>query len=204
MRIKSIDVSAWYDVPGYDGKYQVNFDGNVRMALKHGRYKVLRPYVKKSTGRRCIKLNGKEQVVMKIMQRTFIGEIPPGMSAYHKNGLKSDDCLGNIGVLSKSELAKLTGLKNGCEFRIVKINDMGEIVDVYRSAREAGRKNYMSYQAILDRINGRVKSLYAPDGYVYVKDKDRDIQEAIRKIELDSIKKAGIGLQKAIHVQFDF
>ena len=62
----------------------------------------------------------------------------------------------------------------------------------------------MSYQAILDRINGRVKSLYAPDGYVYVKDKDRDIQEAIRKIELDSIKKAGIGLQKAIHVQFDF
>ncbi len=133
-----------------------------------------------------------------------IRSILTGMSAYHKNGLKSDDCLGNIGVLSKSELAKLTGLKNGCEFRIVKINDKGEIVDVYRSAREAGRKNYMSYQAILDRINGRVKSLYAPDGYVYVKDKDRDIQEAIRKIELDSIKKARIGLQKAIHVQFDF
>ena len=67
----------------------------------------------------------------------------------------------------------------------MKIDSDGQIVDFYRSVREAGRKNFMSYQTILDRIGGKVKSLYAPDGSVYCKDNARAINKAVRRIELD-------------------
>lgn len=38
-------------IPGYDGKYQINYFGNVRRALKRG-YKVLHPYIKTTNGPR--------------------------------------------------------------------------------------------------------------------------------------------------------
>lgn len=182
MRIKQINPRGWYDIPGYDGKYQINYFGNVRRALKRG-YKALHPYIKTTNGRRVVKLNCKEQVIMKLMQITFIGELPPGMGTYHKNGIITDDALNNIGIITRSELGRLTGRGNGCETSVVKISEEGQIVDFYRSVREAGRKNHMSYQTILDRINGKVKSLYAPDGYVYCKDNAREINKAVEDLE---------------------
>lgn len=32
---------------------------------------------------------------------------------------------------------------------------------------EAAKENYMSYQTVTERCNGRVESRIAPDGYVY-------------------------------------
>lgn len=204
MRIKQINPNAWYDIPGYGGKYQINYFGNIRRALKNGRYKDLHPYTKSSNGRRAVKLNCKEVVVMKLMQITFIGELKQGYVTYHKNGILTDDALNNIGITTRLELGKMTGTWNDSEFSIVKIDSNGEIVDFYKSAREAGRKNHMAYQTILDRINGRVKSLYAPDGYVYVKDKDSAIQKAIRRIELENQKECGVTFVKAPKVKFEF
>lgn len=204
MRINQIKIDEWYDIPGYGGKYQINYYGNIQRALKNGRYKEIHPFIKKSNGRRCIKLNCKEQVVMKLMQKTFLGTLKEGYVAYHKNGCITDDVLSNIGVTTRAELGRLTGKKNDCECKVAKINNFGEVVECYRSAREAGRKNYMSYQSILDRINGKVKSLYAPDGYVYVVDKDREIQKAIRRIELENRKETGVSFAGAPDVVFDF
>ena len=48
MRIKNVDPKGWYDIPGYDGLYQINYWGNVRKRLKYGCYKQLHPYVKAS------------------------------------------------------------------------------------------------------------------------------------------------------------
>lgn len=59
MRIKQINPRGWYDIPGYDGKYQINYFGNVRRALKCG-YKALHPYIKTTNGRRVVKLNCKD------------------------------------------------------------------------------------------------------------------------------------------------
>lgn len=107
MRIKNVDPKGWYDIPGYDGLYQINYWGNVRKRLKYGCYKQLHPYVKKSRKRkRFIKLCGKEWVVMSLMRITFIGELPEGYVTYHKNGIKTDDVLSNIGVTTRSELSK--------------------------------------------------------------------------------------------------
>lgn len=204
MRISKIDPKTYYDIPGYNGKYQINYYGNLRRTLKNGRFKELHPYTKSSNGRRAVKLNCKERVVMGLMRDTFLGKIPEGYVLYHKNGILTDDTLSNIGIATRADLGKLTGTQNDCRMQIVKISPDGEIVDCYRSAREAGRKNFMTYQTILDRINGKVKSLYAPDGYVYVRDEDREIQKAIRKIELCNIEEQGVHIGQAPDVIFDF
>ena len=86
----------------------------------------------------------------------------------------------------------------------MKISEEGQIVDFYRSVREAGRKNHMSYQTILDRINGKVKSLYAPDGYVYCKDNAREINKAVRRIELDNREEYSVDFIPAPEIVFDF
>lgn len=40
-------------------------------------------------------------------------------------------------------------------------------MEVYSSAREAARRNFMSYQTVIDLCNGKVKRGKAPDGFVY-------------------------------------
>lgn len=151
MRIKNVNPKGWYDIPGYDGIYQINYWADIRKKLGNGKYKYLKPYVKKNNqGKRLIKLKRKEVVVMSLMRITFIGDLPKGYVTYHKNGIKTDDILGNIGVITKKELSKKTGQMNGRATKVAKINQDGEIVAFYKSAREAARQNYMSYQTILD------------------------------------------------------
>ncbi len=204
MRIKQIRPDFWYDIPGYDGKYQINYFGEIRKVLPSGKFKNLSGYIKKSNRRHVVKIDYKEKTVIGLMRDTFIGELPPGHVVYHKNGILTDDALCNIGVITREELGKITGTHNDSSFAIVKINSDGEIVDFYKSAREAGRKNFMAYQTILDRVNRKVKSLYAPDGYVYCKDDDRCINRAIREIELDNKKQCGVVFVKAPEVAFEF
>lgn len=145
MRISKINLEIYYDIPGYDGKYQINYFGNLRRTLKNGRFKELHPYIKRSNGRRAVKLNCKERVVMGLMKDTFIGGLPEGYVLYHKNGILSDDILSNIGIITKADLGKLSGLRNKCSIQVVKINQDGEIVDCYKSVREAGRRNFMAW-----------------------------------------------------------
>lgn len=112
MRIKNVDPKGWYDIPGYDGIYQINYWADIRKKLGNGKYKHLKPYVKKNNqGKRLIKLKRKEVVVMSLMRITFIGDLPKGYVTYHKNGIKTDDILGNIGVITKKELSKKTGTR---------------------------------------------------------------------------------------------
>lgn len=203
MRIKTVNPTAWYDIPGYDGKYQINYYGAIRRTLKKG-WKELRPYKKKSNGRSAVKLNCKEMEVKKLMQITFLGDIPEGTVTYHKNGILTDNALNNIGIITREELGRLTGRRNRSETSVVKISEEGKIVDFYRSVREAGRKNYMSYQTILDRIKGKCKSLYAPDGYLYCKDTESEINKAIRRIELDRKEECSVDFIQAPDVTFDF
>ena len=82
----------------------------------------------------------------------------------------------------------------------MKIDGTGEIVEVYSSAREAAKQNFMSYQTVIDRCNGKCKSAFAPDGYAYAwEDKEISMRNAIRKIEL-----ANGYMPKVVSTEFDF
>ena len=185
-------ITDWVDIPGYDGKYQANFFGDIRRVYaKSKKTKTLTPYHKKMTGsqRLVVKLTkdgkSKECVVMQLIARTFIGECPPGCVAYHKNGLQTDNCAGNIEYIKLRELGKTTGPTSSSR-PVAKINEDLEVVDVYTSARAAAKANYMSYQTVIDRCNGKMKKSTAPDGFDY----EWDDSEVSMRHAKERIKKA--------------
>lgn len=185
-------IETWRDIPGYMGKYQVDQEGNVRRVFPSGKTREMTPYYKKvSSGKKLIvKLtingNSKEETLLSIMAKTFLGKCPDGYVPYHKNGCKNDNYINNIAYISKKKLGKLVGAK-AKRRPVAKIDNNGEIVDVYSSARQAARENYMSYQTIIDRCNGKCKSAFAPDGYAYAwEDSEVSMGKAIRKIELSN------------------
>lgn len=169
-------VETWTDIPGYGGKYQIDKEANVRRIYASGRTRAMYPYHRPMSGsqRLVVKLtkNGKskEEVLMRLVALTFLGPSPKGCVPYHKNGCQSDNYLNNIAYISKRELGRLTGASSRRR-PVAKLDADGEIIEVYPSAREAARRNYMSYQTVIDRCNGKTKGRLAPDGYEYVWDR---------------------------------
>lgn len=192
-------ITDWVDIPGYDGKYQANFFGDIRRVYaKSKKTKTLTPYHKKMTGsqRLVVKLTkdgkSKECVVMQLIARTFIGECPPGCVAYHKNGLQTDNCAGNIAYIKRSKLGELTG-PTPHRKPVAKINSDLEIVEVYASARAAAKANFMSYQTVIDRCNGKVKKSIAPDGFDYAWDESEvSLRHAKERIEKANQRKEAV------------
>ena len=196
---------TWTNIPGYSGKYQADIEGNIRRVYKSGKTRLMTPYRKKMSGsqRLVVKLTrdgkSKEEILLQIMARTFLGNPPPGCVPYHKNGCQSDNYIQNIAYISRKDLGKLTG-RNSRRQTVAKIDSSGQIVEVYSSARECGRKNFMSYQTVIDRCNGKCKSAFAPDGYAYAwEDKEVSMRNAISKIE-----QSNGYMPKARCVEFDF
>lgn len=179
---------TWTDIPGYGGKYQIDREANVRRVYASGKARAMTPYHKKMRGsqRIVVKLTkyGKprEEILMRLVALTFLGPPPQGCAPYHKNGCQSDNYLNNIAYIDKRELGRLTGAKAGRR-PVAKVDKDGHAVEVYPSARETARRNYMSYQTVIDRCNGKVKGAFAPDGYAYVWDDDEvSIRRAMQKI----------------------
>ena len=195
---------TWKDIPDYDGKYQANTEGQVRRIYKNGKTKILTPYIKKGNRRDVylVKLTkdkkGKEEIVLSLIARTFLGPVPNGCTPYHINGCKTENNIQNIAYISRRELGKMTGAKSRKK-SVAKIDSTGNIVDFYSSAREAGEKNHMSGQTVSDYCNGKCKGTYAPDGYAYAWEDDaRSMRRAIAKIE----KTEGY-MRKAPKIEFE-
>ena len=41
---------SWKDIPGYDGKYQADMEGNIRRVYQSGKTRLMTPYHKKMSG----------------------------------------------------------------------------------------------------------------------------------------------------------
>lgn len=184
-----MSIETWKDIKGFDGKYQVSNLGNVRRVCKH-KMRILKPYIKKtsSNGRYVVHLtnNGKtvEAIVAQLVADAFLGKRPKGYIAVHKNGIQSDNFVNNIEYISKKDSGNKFG-RNSRRRTVCKIDNTGNIVEFYPSARECAKHNFMSYQTIIDRCNLKCKSVFAPDGYAYSwDDNDKSFNAVIRKIEL--------------------
>ena len=168
-------LNLWYDIPGYDGKYQASRLGEIRRVYKSGKVKVLSQFTKCSarTNRKrpYVKITfdgkGKTVSVLSLMVKTFFDAIPDGKVPYHINMVTSDNHLENIGFITRKELGRLSALQADKRKSVVKIDQAGNVIEIYRSVREAGRQNNMSYQTISDRCHNRVKNPFALDGYNY-------------------------------------
>ena len=198
-------IETWKDIPGYNGKYQCDREGNFRRVYKSGKTRPIIPYRKNGTRNKIVVHltddNGKtsQRLVIGIMAITFLGPAPPGCVPYHKNGALTENHINNIAYIKRKELGKITGQKSRRK-PVAKINDSGNIVEVYPSARAAARDNFMSYQTVIDRCNGKVKSAFAPDGFAYAwEDDEKSIARIIRMIELENPS-----MPKASDVEFEW
>lgn len=164
----------WRDIPGYGGKYRASRAGDIQRVFRSGAVRDMTPYRKQGRtlrGRLFVKLTAdgrpKEVPVLKVMAETWHNNQDKSLVPYHKNGIVTDNRADNIGFASRRELGKMTGHMSGKRKSVFKVTEDGEEVEVYRSAREAARKNNMSYQTVLDRCHNKVKNPFALDGFTY-------------------------------------
>lgn len=147
---------AWLTIKGSDGRFLISNYGRVKRIYKNHENFLL-PFQIKGRGNLFIKVTFKgkygEHKVGHLVAAHFIREANPGEFVVRKNGIITDDYAGNLTICTKEELGKMTGHKSKSK-EVVQIDlSTGEIINEFRSAREAGRKCNYSYQAILDRCH---------------------------------------------------
>ena len=161
----------WVDIPGWD-RYQINEKGVVRSAKIRGNAKAPKPLVLKPQphlGNDCVRMEkgGKRYHVpiATLMADVFLGGAPDGKVIYHKDGSKHDHDMYNIGFATKQELGKRLG-SEATRKPVAKIDSSGEVIEFYRSAREAARKNYCGCRYVTDRCKKRIKNEFR-DGFSF-------------------------------------
>lgn len=168
------DPGWWRDVCGYGGKYQVSRHGDVRRVYGSGLVHDMSAYTKSGRqfrARRFVKLTkdgkSKEEPLLQIVAAAWLGPTPAGMMPYHLNGNVTDNRADNIGFIDRQTLGKRTGVMADVRVIVFMVDRDGNVVEIYRSAREAAKANFMSYQAVLDRCHNKIKKPYALNGYTF-------------------------------------
>ena len=180
-------IQVWKDIPGFEGKYQVNTEGSVARVLPSGKRRLLKASRKSHRDKKYyvyLYFNGKRHQLslLHIVSRTFLGHPPKGYIAYYKNGCYTESHLNNIGYINRKDYNRKIGKKG--KRSVCKIDKCGEIVDYYSSITEAAKQNNYSYSGISDRVRGCKKGVFASDGYAYCyDDNEHDVKMLIRKIK---------------------
>ena len=187
---------TWRDVPGYGGKYQASDMGHIANTFWHGQKRknggrtILTQYKRKPRGKAKLQSakhyvhltdlegNMREFSAAKIVAETFLGPVPAGKVIFHKNGNPADNSIWNLAFCTRQELGRMTGADSSRR-PVLKFSAAGELLECYSSARQAAKQNYFSYQAIIDRCNGKCKRhILAPDGNYYAWDNTVSINRA--------------------------
>lgn len=187
------EVNVWRPVPGYNGKYEASWAGEIRRTYRKAKPKTMAQYERherKGSRRLYVKLThdnnagkGKDIQVAQIIYRTFIGEIPDGHIVIHKNGLFTDNSLPNLEAVTKRECGKKTGASSSRK-PVVMLGADGEAIEFYSSAREAARQNYMSYQTVIDRCNGKAKRSFSGIDFAW-EDSEVSVKHARKRLGIE-------------------
>ena len=159
------------DIPGFDGKYYVCIDGTVWHRWKTTDTRL---YGHQRGHSRQLKLTDSEgKVHLKtfswVMRHTYFAGIDQSQALMHQNGIKSDWSVQNLQVVDRSTLGRKRNRHKRAR-SVLKCDPATlEAIEVYKSARDAGRENFMSYQTVLDCCNLKNKKRkgIAPDGFAY-------------------------------------
>lgn len=150
----------WKPIEGSGGMFLISCYGRFKRVYKNHE-KLLLPFLKKKGGYLQIKITFKglykDYKISKLVAYHFVGKPKPNEVIRHKNGILTDDFAGNLEYITKSELGKKTGYKAKSKPVVQLDPETFEVLNEYRSAREAGRENFISYQAVLDNCNHKTK-----------------------------------------------
>ena len=98
---KEIDVEVWELVDTTKNLYISNM-GRVKRIYKNKRERMLKPYLRKGVPPYFIKINKKEVKVAQLVWRAFHGNYDTKRYSLIHTGLKTDDRLMNLTLLSRN------------------------------------------------------------------------------------------------------
>lgn len=153
---KEIDVEVWELVDTTKNLYISNM-GRVKRIYANQRERMLKPYLRKGVPPYFIKINKKEVKVAQLVWRAFHGIYDTRRYSLIHMGLKTDDRLVNLTLLSKQEAGSMFASRSRRR-GIYKVDpENRNILAFYKSSREAAAKEYCSYQTTLDSCNGKTR-----------------------------------------------
>lgn len=155
----------WRRIEGYKHPYRINEQGEVqRLDTKNGWVPVTAQMTWGRAYVHMIRADGvrvKIAVVRLMDDAFFAGRAKrDGLCIVHRNGCKADCSLENLVVMTQSEVGRLHGWRGGSR-AVIRYDRNGETV-VYRSVKEAARKNGMAPSTLKSRIHHGVLD---PRGY---------------------------------------
>lgn len=174
-RWKSIPMDLKYD-------YQASTLGRIGRLMKDGtRYIYHQNYSSRMWRVGVIMADNRriKYPVTTLVSRTWLGQPPEGYVAIHKNNINSDNRVSNIIYIPRSK--QITFYNKYKRKSIAKIDQYGEIVEIYSTAQECGEANHFNRSAIRNRCLGRYQSILAADGYAYAYEDDTYRINHIRK-----------------------
>jgi len=164
---ETFDNEVWKPIEGSDGKFLIsNYGRFKRIGKKKTWFLLPFPTGKGYLGIK-VKYNGKYKSyrVATLVALHFLEAPQPGEVLRVKNGIKTDTFAGNLEYVSKEKRGKMTGGKSKGKPVIQLDMNTREVIDEFRSAREAGRRCFLSYQAVLDNCNHKSRT---SGGYIFM------------------------------------
>ena len=157
-----IDSGAWFPIPGFPG-YEICADAKIRKQTAKG-YKMMSVRVFRGHNIVSLSRGGRQRTfrLRSLVGRTFLRPLRKGEVYTHKNGDTLDDVATNICIMNQSELSRRVGKRGTRRRAVEKVDEQGEVLDAYRSARQAADKNYISLMCVTNRCNGKMKTKVPP------------------------------------------
>ena len=153
-------MSRWVEIPDCRFRYRINEEGQVQRQLENGSWRDIQTSLLRGSNRATVNLtlaNGKRRnvAVAMLMANAFMGGKTPGIWIVHRNGLRTDNRLENLEAITPEECGKRYG-SSGRRKPVVKIDRNGEVVETYRSAAEAAKKNHIGRSPVTARCRKEV------------------------------------------------
>lgn len=153
-------MNHWKEIPGYKYRYRISREGVIQRQMGDGSWLTLKAGLYHGSERATVQMVHKDgkprpKGVVMLMADAFMGGRRPGTWIIHRNGLRLDNRLENLEVITPKE----GGRRYGTSARrkpVVKIDRRGEVVDNYRSAAEAAKKNHVGRSSVSARCREEV------------------------------------------------
>ena len=154
----------WLPVPGTKS-YECSNQGGVRKKLQGGIYKILHPYAKNRFNKKgkanrkmlAVKCGNKEFALSRLIAEVFIPHTADEKIVLIKDRKWKHVWVENLEWVSRKKAGSKTGYCPSRSIEVERLDDEGNVIETYRSAREAGKALFMSYQTALDYCHGRVR-----------------------------------------------
>lgn len=156
------------EIKGYKYPYRISEEGKITKKLRSGKWISISAHIDRSALRvKLINPDGsrKTVAVKSLMRDLFFGGKRTGMCLTQKNGMISDCSVYNLKWVPRYSVN--TTRCNKTRVPVEKIDEQGNVLDVYKSMTEAAAKNYVCISSVSHRCSNKVANPFKTFGFSF-------------------------------------